>query len=365
MKHIRDAEDEGEVADARSAKVLLENGRSLLICFGCDIRIETGSLKDCQGTIFTLALQSILRKVLSKFRTHEEFDYPPSDVRDDILRDVHSLKDLVNPIRMSQAISSGRGPFDDLREKINQVFHSKAIPDRPEGNSISQTAESHPRPSIQASIRKRSPLESFELDHDGLQESSNAPQEFPLSRYVAKYNGYPVLVEPAEELSLASRRRSANGELPRRSSTVASTQRMRDLLASHIPDIRWLYYNTGTILDLLGWMEKPLGDGNAMCYWIFRLYPDRFQSNDVWSLTQIFQNTLDIILEARLEIAYSIAETVHLMHLANCHQFDLRSENIVFIPLENGKFYSLGPPVPIRLNIDQFGGSETAERHAT
>jgi hypothetical protein len=369
---IEGAESEEDVAAERSAKLLLENGRSILICWGCDIRIETGSLKDIQGTIFALALQSIFRNITTKFQAYEALGYPP-DIEGDILQDIYSLKDFVNPIRMSQAVFSGRGPFDDMRKKIHQVAQSEAVRDGEDEPSISQPLNLPSHPRRRASLSELLPLE---LDPNNLQEENlNVREVPPISRHFAKYNGHPVLVEPAGESASATEGRPINGEsvkpsiytshhrmdpLPR----PTSPHRMRALLASHTGDLRWLYFNTGTILDLLGWIEKPLDHGTIMYYWVFKLYTDRFQSNDLWSLTELFEIKLDINIEARFDIAYSIVESVHRMHLDNYYHFDLRSENVLFIPLRNGEFYSLGPPILIGFDLENFGESRTSVGHA-
>lgn len=128
--------DHADTIIIRDANTFLENTRSVLIAWGCDVRIEKNSLKYIEDTIFDIAIRSILDDILSLVGIYEASrDFKDTAARDELWQSVRNLEDFVNPIRMSQAIESESGPLDGMIRKINQL----AIPT--ESTSLSATTK--------------------------------------------------------------------------------------------------------------------------------------------------------------------------------------------------------------------------------
>lgn len=216
---------------------------------------------------------------------------------------------------------------------------------------------------------------AHEVGPEGSPRKLKVQKGQPISRRLAKYNGHPVLVEPVGKLASATAGVSNDGEsvIPGMPSSYPrldplpkpmSPHSMRAQLSSHAANLRILYFNTGTILDLLGWIEQPLDHGDIIYYWILKLYLDQFQSNDLWSLAELLQSRQDLDIATRVDIAYSIVESVHCMHLNGYYSSDLQSENVLFIPLKSGDMYSIGPSFLLAFDLEHFGESRAGVVHA-
>lgn len=104
----------------RYAKSSLGDCHSSLICWGCDIRIETDSLKHVEGTIFDLTIRSCFSRITDLLQQLRKNFADPADL-DDLNTAISSLKEFVGPIRTSQALNSGQGPLDGMAKKLNDL----------------------------------------------------------------------------------------------------------------------------------------------------------------------------------------------------------------------------------------------------
>jgi hypothetical protein len=118
-REVHDATQEADKAVAREASLFLKNACSILVCWGCDIRVETDSLKTIQGSMLSLAIRSIFENIKSHLQTFARASaFHESKSQLELLNDISHLKDYANSIRMSQAVNSRRGPYDGIRERV-------------------------------------------------------------------------------------------------------------------------------------------------------------------------------------------------------------------------------------------------------
>lgn len=129
-----DAMTEEHQTGCRNTNLLLVDAKSLIINWGCDLRIETKSLDHINDTGTALLLQRRFEtfcNLLEEFQGLETFlDLQrPSE----LLENMSNLRTFVNPIRMSQAVSTGEGPLDGMLEEISKISnnHRLSVPSQP------------------------------------------------------------------------------------------------------------------------------------------------------------------------------------------------------------------------------------------
>jgi len=121
-QHVLDCVQKSFNANGKDAKTFLSDLQSAMICWGCDIRVETDSLESIRGTMFESVIRSTFDRMMVLLQQYEgNGSSEDLALQTELEHCARRLESFVSPIRMSQVIETGNGPLDGMRRKITEL----------------------------------------------------------------------------------------------------------------------------------------------------------------------------------------------------------------------------------------------------